>query len=165
MALFYNYCSKPFTHTWGGIAYTFQPGQVYEGVIIANNGAAPLVLNDILAKFFARHLAEFVLNTPEMNINFTRSETGQAIPTDGFPMKYNTTSIDLLTERGITAPEVSVPMPKFAEELPILQTSGETLIVEKDALVEESQEAPKKRGRQAKVKEEESPSPTAEFDM
>ena len=162
MALFYNYSTLPFTYTWAGIPYTFKAGEVYEGVIIADNGGAPLELNDILARFFSKHLAEFVLNTPGINTNFRPGLNGESIPTDGFPMKYNTTSIDQLTERGITAPEIGVPMPKFVDELPISSTEGATIVVE--APEDEPVVVAKKRGRPAKVKEDVSPSPEAEFE-
>ena len=164
MALFYNYSSKDFTHTWGGKPYLFKAGEVYEGVIVSSQGGAPLELNEVLARFFSKHLAEFVLNTPEINKNFRPGENGQMIPTDGFPMKYNTTTIDMLVERGITPPDVTLPLPSFADELPIAQKTGTTVISEVP-VVEEPIQEPKKRGRPAKNSVDTSPSPSAEFAM
>lgn len=157
MALFYNYSTQKFTHTWGGVPYSFEPGSVSSGVIISDDGQNSLTLNNVLAEFFAKHLADFVMNTPAMNINFDKDGRG----TDGFPMKYNITNLEMLKQRALNAPDVVMPLPAFSSELPIASV---TPVVEPviETVIEE---APKKKmGRPPKVKEEASPSPEAEFE-
>lgn len=167
--MFYNYSSAPFTYTWGKIPYTFEPGKTYEGVIIADDKVNSIFLNETLSEFFAKHLAEHVLNTPALNTNFVVDKSGNEVETRGYPQKYNITSIEMLTKRGITPPEVEMPMPKFVDELPVLQNEGTNDTVTSEASVEEPEvsEAPKRRGRPPKAKVEESSpsSPEAEFNV
>jgi hypothetical protein len=148
MALFYNYSTERFTHTWGGIPYSFKPGEVYTGILHSVDGEHAITLNDVLANFFAKHLAVDVLNS--------NREVGKDA------LKYNMSSIDMLIERGITAPEIDKPMPAFSEELPIIQKEPEEPKAEEEV---EPEEPKKKPGRPAKVKEEASPSANAEFDV
>ena len=158
MVLFYNYSTADFTHTWGGVPYTFKAGEVYQGVIIAADGVNSMFLNDVLAHFFAKHLAEFVLNTSELNTNFVTNAEGYSVGTEGHPMKYNITSIETLTTRGITAPDIEVAMPKFVDELPVIKKAA------KKASKEDNEPA-KTEKKPTKAKEESSPSPEAEFNV
>jgi len=117
--MLYNFSTKPFTYTWGRIPYTFLPGEFYSGIIISDDRAHSVELNEVVSGFFAQHLAEWVLNTPEMNVNFTEGLDGKAKGTDGFPAKYNMTSIELLKMRAMTIPDVETVLPKFIDELPV----------------------------------------------
>jgi hypothetical protein len=147
MALFYNYSTEKFTHTWGGVPFSFEPGKVYSGVIVSDDGQSSLTINDVLARFFAKHLATFVL---DKNLDVGKD-----------PMKYNFTNVELLTERGISAPSVVLPMPSFAAELPVASEKKEEIV---ESVVEEAVVEKKKSGRFVK-KEEASPSGDAAFDL
>lgn len=146
--MFYNYSNVDFTYTWGGRPYTFKAGEVYYDTINTPDGQHPLVLNDVLSSFFAKHLAEFVLNSSK--------EVAAS------PLKYNMTNMELLTARGINPPDVKTLMPSFVDELPIVKSEEKAPEPTKEV---EEVEKPiaKKLGRPKKVVN--SPSEGAEFDM
>jgi len=50
---FVNWTNEAFTHTWGKVAYTFEPGKIY-------------MLEAYLAKHFAKHLADRECNNKEI---------------------------------------------------------------------------------------------------
>jgi hypothetical protein len=144
--MFYNFSTKPFTYTWGRIPYTFLPGTEYSGAVIADDGAHSVELNEIVSNFFAKHLAEWVLNTPEMNQNWDKD--GKT--TQGYPMKYNTTSIEMLVKRATSPAGVEVDMPSFANELPILERhlrKEEPVVAPVPEVVSEALEEPQAKKR------------------
>lgn len=152
MSVFYNYTSEPFTYTWGKIPYTFKPDSVYSGVIVSDHGDQPLVLNAVLSRFFAKHLAEHVLNS-----NKSVAENA---------LKYNLTNMELLIERGMNPPSVEKPLPSFVDEIDLMN-AGSVVGTEVKAAVEVvTSEAPKKRmGRPPKAKEVALASENVEFDI
>lgn len=165
--MFYNYSNKDFTYTWGNKPFTFKSGEVYNGIIISDDGTTPLQLNEITSRFFSKHLAEHLLNNLT-SINFIEKADGNVHATQGFPLKYNITNMETLIERGITAPSVATPLPSFAKELeldPALQAKKEEPKkdepVVSEVIVDEAEQPKKKLGR---PKKELTPSENAVFE-
>lgn len=166
MTVFYNYSLGDFECNWGGVPYVFKSGEVYSGVVISKDGQSSITLNEVVARIFASHLAKKVLNTPSLNANYIKDGDGRTVPNIEAALKYNTSSIELLVERALQAPGVSVQMPSFVDELPVLKEEAvEAPLPQPVEVPEEPVVAKKKPGRPKKVKEESSPSPEAEFDV
>lgn len=162
--MFYNYTNEDFHITWDSFPYLFKAGEIYDGVAISEDKVHSVTLNDVVSEIFARHLANKVMDTPSLNMNFRKNSEGHIVPNDSEQrMTYNVTNMEILVKRGITPPSVDVSIPVSVGALPLM--AGESPVTLEQP-VEASEaplvEVPKKRGRPKKV-ESASPSPDAEF--
>jgi hypothetical protein len=167
--MFYNYSDEPFTYTWGGKPYTFAAGKVYpDGIIISDDGTLSVPLNEVTSRFFSKHLAEHLMNSIGKNDSATERLQNQ----EAYRMRYNISTMEMLTERGINPPSKEMPMPEFKQELglirneapkkdPALEVSTAPAMDVVDGKLVEPQPAKKKVGRPKKVA---SPSPEAVFE-
>lgn len=169
--MFYNYSSEPFTYTWGNKPFTFASGKVYEGMLISDDGSTSLMLNEVTSRFFAKHLAEHLMNFIGKGDSFETKLQSQ-----GYPMKYNVSTMEMLTERGINPPSKDVMMPEFVSDLPLIRNEVQKPdpalevsaapakeVVDGQLVEPKAAEEPlkKKAGRPKKVA---SPSPEAVFE-
>lgn len=169
--MFYNFTNKPFTTSWDSHAYTFQPGEVAEAnkMRVSDDGqhSVLMTLNSEgkgVCDIFAHALAVTVLNHPDLQVNFTYNDKGEAIPQEMKQMLvYNNASIDALKARAKSAPEVPVEYPaslqRFLDSVEPEEVKDEAVA----APVVEAVEEPKKRSPGRPKKEEASPSENVEF--
>jgi hypothetical protein len=119
--MFYNFTTEDFKTTWDEQPYTFKSGQVYEKLAIASDGVHNVELTETVCRVFAHHLANKVLNTPSLDVNFTVDKANNAIPTDLAQMRvHNLTNLEKLIERAMTAPDIEVVLPEALSELPLV---------------------------------------------
>lgn len=165
--MFYNYSDEAFTYTWGGKPFTFQAGKVYQdGIIISDDGSLSVPLNEVTSRFFSKHLAEHLMN----NIGKGDTAVQRLENQEAYRMRYNISTMEMLTERGINPPSMTVPMPDFTGELGLIRNEpvkDKALEVSTEPVKEVVNEikieepAKKKMGRPKKVL---SPSPEAVFE-
>lgn len=157
--MFYNYTNEDFECTWGGIPYLFEAGKVYDGVAIAKDKSHSVQLTEVVCRVFAHHLATKVFDTPSITQNFKKNSKDETVPTFSEQFaKLNLPNMELMIRRALTPPSTEVKLPDFTAELPLMRDTVAPAIAEYPV------EAPKKKpGRPAKIKEEASPSPEAEF--